>query len=316
MSNWVVERGGQINQAGDVNALFLKLFSGEVLTTYQTNCIMDGLVRKRTITGGKSAQFPVTGRVVAHYHTPGVELVGQNANQNEIVVPVDDLLVADVSIYNLDEAKSQYDFRSIYSKEAGRALAREKDGRLIRTGILAARTASGPITEQGGGTRLVDTNMATDKTVLRTNIKTAAQTLDVKNVPAEDRFAVLPPASFYLLLEDDHVSNRFYDVASSGAASTKEGTVRRIYGIDLYKSNNIPSTNIAAVTGENNNYAGDFTHSVGVVMHKDAIGTVNLLDLSSEMEYSVSRQSWLIVSKYSCGHGILRAANAIELATL
>lgn len=311
MANWSVMRPGQVNQAGDANALFLKLFSGEVLTTYQTECIMDPLVRKRSISGGKSAQFPVTGRVTGKYHTPGVELVGQATNQNEIVIPVDDLLVADVSFYNLDEAKSQYDFRSIYSTEAGRALAREKDKKLIRTGLLAARTASAPVTEQFGGSALTDAAMATDKTILRKNIKAATQKFDEKDIPTEGRHAILRPAQYYLLLEDDLVVNGFYDTKGSIA----HGSVRELYNISIHKSNNIPSGVVASAAGENNTYNGDFTKTVALIFQQEAIGTVNLLDLATEMEYTVSRQSWLLVSKYACGHGILRAACAVELAT-
>jgi hypothetical protein len=314
MANWVVGRPGQINQTGgsfaNDNALFLKLFSGEVLTTYQLETVMDNLVTKRTISGGKTAQFPVTGQVSAAYHVPGTEIVGANTNQNELTINVDDLLVAPVSIARIDEAKTQYDYRSIYSRECGRALARAKDKKLLRIAILAARAAA-PISEMTAGSKLTDALMATDKTVLRTNLKLAAQKFDEKNVPAEDRVAVLPPASHYLLLEDDHVSNRFYDTGGS----TKEGSVRRIYGIDLYKSNNIPTDNYAGVSGENNTYAGNFTTTVGVVFQREAVGTVNLIDLATEMEYSVSRQAWLVVAKYACGHGILRASNAIELAT-
>ena len=53
------------------NALFLKVFSGEVLTSFKRTNIFEGLVQTRTIQNGRSAQFPVTGRFTAKYHTPG-----------------------------------------------------------------------------------------------------------------------------------------------------------------------------------------------------------------------------------------------------
>ena len=55
MSNATVSRIGQINGAGAVDALFLKVFAGEVLTSFeQTNVMMDKH-QVRTITNGKSA---------------------------------------------------------------------------------------------------------------------------------------------------------------------------------------------------------------------------------------------------------------------
>ena len=64
-------RVGQINSAGDVNALFLKKFAGEILTTFEENNIFKALHTVRTIENGKSAQFPVTGVASASYYTPG-----------------------------------------------------------------------------------------------------------------------------------------------------------------------------------------------------------------------------------------------------
>lgn len=50
-----------------------------------------------------------------------------------------------------------------------------------------------------------------------------------------------------------------------------------------------------------------------LVMHKDAVATVKLLDLSVESEYQIQRQGTLIVSKYAMGHNVLRPAMAVAL---
>ncbi|HXE54764.1 MAG TPA: hypothetical protein VN541_17215 [Tepidisphaeraceae bacterium] len=52
---------GQINQSGDPNAIFLKVFSGEVLTAFKLATVADALQRTRSIASGKSAQFPAVG---------------------------------------------------------------------------------------------------------------------------------------------------------------------------------------------------------------------------------------------------------------
>ena len=62
-----------------VDELFLKVFSGEVLTTFEETNLMMGLHRVRTITSGKTAQFPVTGVASAKYHTPGESVLVDNA---------------------------------------------------------------------------------------------------------------------------------------------------------------------------------------------------------------------------------------------
>ena len=94
MANATVSRLGLVNNSGTgYDALFLKVFSGEVLTAFSENNIFnDSLHNVRTISSGKSAQFPVTGTATAAYHTVGTPLVG--ANQilaNEKIISIDDL---------------------------------------------------------------------------------------------------------------------------------------------------------------------------------------------------------------------------------
>ena len=55
MADGNASRIGQALGTGDTRALFLKIFSGEVLTVYDNECIMRNMVRTRTITSGKSA---------------------------------------------------------------------------------------------------------------------------------------------------------------------------------------------------------------------------------------------------------------------
>jgi len=128
------------------NANFLKIFSGEVLTTFNRETIFKDLTMKRSISSGKSASFPITGRFSSRYHRPGDWITGQGNKGmiGEKIITIDDLLIADASIYDLDEAKLHWDVRSIYSTELGRALARAYDQRLART-LLTASESDGRV---------------------------------------------------------------------------------------------------------------------------------------------------------------------------
>ena len=128
------------------NANFLKLFSGEVLTTFARESVFKDLTMKRSISSGKSASFPITGRFSSRFHRPGDWISGQGNKGmiGEKIITIDDLLIADASIYDLDEAKLHWDVRSIYSTELGRALSRAYDQRLART-LLAASESDGRV---------------------------------------------------------------------------------------------------------------------------------------------------------------------------
>ena len=71
MSNATVSFLGKADNSGDDNALFLKVFSGEVLAAFARQNKMLGMTSVRTISQGKSAQFPAVGKTTAAYHTPG-----------------------------------------------------------------------------------------------------------------------------------------------------------------------------------------------------------------------------------------------------
>ena len=60
-------------------------------------------------------------------------------------------------------------------------------------------------------------------------------------------------------------------------------------------------------------YGGTGEKVRALVMNRDAVATVKLLDLSVETDYMVNRQGTLIVSKYAMGHNVLRPAMAVAL---
>jgi len=139
--------------------------------------------------------------------------------------------------------------------------------------------------------------------------------MDEKDVPENDRVAIVKPAQYYNLVQTTNVINRDW----GGAGVYADGTVLRVAGIQIVKSNNVPSTNIAAATaGENNTYHGDFSTTVALVMQKSAIGTVKLMDLAVEQtsgDYNIMYQGTLMAAKYAMGHGILRPECAVEIKT-
>ena len=324
MANASVNFVGQVNNTGAQDALFLKVFSGEVMTAFAEGTVTEGRVVVRNIANGKSAQFPILGKTTASYHTPGTEITGLQLPANEQIITIDDLLISSLFLSNIDEAKNHYDVRGPYAQEIGNALAYAHDKQILALGVLAARGAS-PVSGEAAGGSILDAGMLSDTTgaKLISALFAAAQKMDEKFIPADGRTAYLSPAAFYLIAQNPTVLNSLYGAGGSLAAAG----VPRIAGIELVKTNHAPfGTTVAAdgsaVTGGAglggggaNKYAGVFTGTVGLVMHKAAIGTVKLMDLAMESQYDIRRQGTLMVAKYAMGHGVLRPAAAIELKT-
>jgi hypothetical protein len=316
MTNVTASRLGAANAAAanyaQANALFLKVFAGEVLTAFDETNVMKDLHVSRTIASGKSASFPVSGKANAAYHVVGTPLLGtQQIKHNEIVVNIDDVLIADTFIANIDEAKNHYDIRAEYSRLLGMALAKQHDVRLLQLAVLAAR-GSATVTGGNGGTAITDADAATNGASLAASIFAAAQAMDEKDVPENDRVAIVKPAQYYNLVQTTDVINRDF----GGAGVYADGTVLKVAGVQIVKSNNVPTTNVSAVTGEQNTYHGNFSTTVAVVMQKQALGTVKLMDLAVERtsgDFEIMYQGTLMAAKYAMGHGILRPECAVEI---
>jgi hypothetical protein len=295
---------GQDNGSGADDALFLKRFSGEVLAAFdEVNMSMDKH-NVRNIDSGKSAQFPATWKATASYHTAGVELDGQAINHSERVIAIDDMLVSDIFISDIEEAKSHYEVRGEYSKQAGRSISYTLDKHVLQMIVLAAQ-ASATITGGNGGSILTDAEFDTAGGDLAAGMFDAAQALDEKDVPEDDRYFALRPAQYYLMAQTTNVLNR--DWGGSGVYA--EGTVLKVAGISINKSNHTPRTNIT--TGPTK-YRADFSNTYGQVWQKGAVGTVKLRDLSTRMDYLPRNLGTLIVAKIAVGSGILRPESAVE----
>jgi hypothetical protein len=315
MSNATPVSLGRVNASGSEDALFLKVFAGEVLTSFERASVTAGAEMVRSIASGKSATFPVMGRVAAAYHTAGAEILGSDVNHNEKVITINDLLLSSVFLSNIEEAKNHWDVRSAYSTEIGRALAFQKDKHILQT-IGQAAQASANVSDSGygAGTVLTNTNIAsatasTAANAMIDSLFDAAKALDANYVPKEGRKAFIKLEEYYKLANGTNVVN----VDFSGQGSIADGKVMKVAGIELIPTAhfgdiaaNITAAPAAgsATAGGSNPQTVNLANYVCLVSHPSAVGTVKLMDLGVESEYDIRRQGTLMVAKYAMGHGV------------
>ena len=306
-------------------ATYLKLFSGELFKAYESATIAKGTVQSRTLKNGKSMQFIFTGRMTADYHEPGTPILGSgDPPVAEKTIQCDDLLISSAFVYDLDETLAHYSLRSEISAKIGHALAEAYDKKIFRTIALAAREAH-PITaapgpEPGGSVINIGAGNAYDAQKLVDAFFEAASILDEKNLPKNGRTAVLAPRQYYALVSQvsSNILNRDYG-NTQGNLNSGEGLVS-IAGIDIKRSNNLPfqAGTIAAVNGENNDYADSFANHAGLIYQKDAAGVVEAIGPSVQTtgaDIKTMYQGDLIVGRMAMGAGTLNPAAAIEIAT-
>ena len=214
--------------------------------------------------------------------------------------------------------------------EISYGLIKKYDTDVARRLCLGARTASSLTTRAGGRTggfagsglptwdgssnkygvddRLRNANARTDAAVLRGLISVAAETLDEDDVPDDDdmRYCALRPAQYHLMVRSPGVEvNRDY----GGMGSSATGYIPMIDNVRLVKTNHLPIADYDATADDPNGPLSgtiDYGNTTALVWHAAAAGTVQLIDVTYESEYTAERQATLILGKYAFGHGLLR----------
>lgn len=318
-----VSRLGQVLAANDANATFLRVWAGEILSTFQEANKFMPLTLSRTIQTGKSATFPVIGTAAASWHTAGESVItdaptGGTSYLNKVKamereIFIDDCLVSSVLVDDLDAMKNHWDYRSEYSSAIGRALSLEADQHILAT-IYAGATASANIPGvTAAGFQKVDGNAADTASNLISCAFDVAQRFDENDVPSDDRYFAVKPEQYYLLAEKTDLVNRDF---TSGNGDFADGSVLKVAGMTIVKTNNFGSGDLSSTTdtGAKNDpfgtgtatYNGNWSDVVALGFHRSAVGTVKMADLSVATEYQLERLSTLMLAKYAMGHNYLR----------
>lgn len=323
-------------------ALMLKLGTAEVLDAFMIETVFKGKVRERNIKGGKSAAFPITGRMAARYHQPGTQILGQGndpSDLNERVLSLDALMIADAAIYEIDELMSYFDVRQVYTTELGRALANEYDMRAARIIYAAAKDTTEPLNKDGGAKpkgpadnrgRIGSTvtlpagyGTATTKQargdILVDAIYDARIALKGKNVGINGMYAVCTPEAYFDITNSSRAINVDFNGNNGQNGTIAQGETAKIAGIPLYMSNHVKQDPYTLQAGDHNaDYAQDLSKLEILVFHREAAGVLTLLSPSLQMtgpEFKVQYQSDLLVARQAIGMGKLRAECAVAIET-
>lgn len=314
-----ISNPGQKLSAGDRDALFMKVFTGEVLTAFARTSVMMSRHQVRTISHGKSASFAVMGRTRAKYLAPGNSLDDQRKKMehNERVIAIDGLLTADCLITDIDDAMNHYDVRVEYSRQLGEALAMGADCAIINelANEAAKSTAfkenipdndSGADKVLGTGkafefvTGLEITQEAEYGNKILEGLLAARAQMTKNYVPQGDRYCLLTPEGYSAVMKA-----LMPDAANYHALfDPNTGKLQTICGFEVIE---VPHLLNDGIDGKHALNTKIKTAGLqGIVFHRSAVGTVKLKDLAMERARRAEYQADQIIAKYAMGHGGLR----------
>ena len=337
---------GQNQLTGPKEALFLKMYSGRVLDTFQTKNVMEGMVDVQTISSGKSFTFPVVGRAEAKYHLRGENMLDPaNGYLNQIQMAereifIDRPLVSARTTDDWDDMINHWEAASRLAEEQGNALARKRDKQLLQLIHIASQTdpaldttleplGSGSVEKGGtisattaGGAAWGFTNKAAAESVIKT-IGAAAARMAERNVPMEEIYVAMTPQDYFAALTVEDSPFIKYETNKNGPNGdvSDKTAINRIAGFKIFYTNHLPQAAVgseAGTFGENYSDSGagrDFTQVKALAFHKSCIGSVRRQGLTTSRTRKEEILGDLILSYFVEGHGVLRPECAITLTT-
>ena len=288
-----ISNPGQKLSDGDRDALFMKVFSGEVLTAFARNTVMMSRHQVRTIDHGKSASFAVMGRTRAKYLTPGNSLDDQRKKMehNERVIAIDGLLTADCLITDIDDAMNHYDVRVEYSRQLGEALAMAADcaviNELANEAAKDATSKDGNIPDNGVGadkvlgtgkafefvTGLDISQDATYGNKILEGLLAARAQMTKNYVPMGDRYCLLTPEGYSAVMKALMPDSANYHALFD----PNTGKLQTICGFEVIE---VPHLLNEGVDGKHALNPKITTAGLqGIVFHRAAVGTLKLQEL-------------------------------------
>lgn len=292
--------------AGD-RTLFAKKFSTDVLRYFMDTNIMKELITCKSIDAGKSESFPIVGNATAvDIANDGAQLAVQNLKATEREIAIGDLTVAHAWITDLDKAMSHYDSQSAQSESIGRALAKKVDIDVLNK-VIEAGTIVDSISATAAGLKAFSDDIFTaEVSAVLTNgagvysaCVDAVSEYTTKDAVGDPRF-VFRPAQYFMLLNNPAQTGLTW-VNDPNAQS---GKVPMLLGKKVHYSPHFPALAGATIA------LGEVG---GVLFSKEAVGCLELMSVSTRIDYIPQRLSNLVVGKMAVGYGVLNHSCAINI---
>ena len=282
----------------------LKLYTGEVIKAFREKNVALGTIKSRTISGGKTAQFIVTGEASEaniQTHVRGQEVTNQVLANDEVTITVSSRYVHSHFLDTLDEKLAQYEVRGELAFQSGQVLATKIDKDVFKL-IGNIVPAMAPLPGQKAATTVPATGYnavgataeAKGNTIIAA-LYTAKAALNAKNV-TDTPTVFVAPEDYYNIVQSTRGTNADY---TSGNGGIDTGMVRQIAGFSIGWTNHLDKVTNTAL--------------LALMYTKDVAGVVKAMDIQSESNYDFRRLGYQLTSFYALGMGALNPTGMVVI---
>lgn len=301
---FTINRPGQANAAGAIDALHIEELVDGVEGTLNRRSVMAGFVPVRTVKGTSVLQKFAHGQSTLQKITPGQPIDGTVSKFGKATLKIDTTLIAREVIPNLEVFQTSYDARREIAMEHGKVMAKQYDEAFFIQATkagLATSTKYG-ITAAGhlGGSQvtLAAAGDRTDPARLYDallDLLTAMRKKDVDPIGDNVIFAV-DPTDFATLMQNELVINSNY-INSEGTSI--EAQLLKGHGVPIVQSNNFIAGktitgNLLSNADNGNAYDGDFSKVVATAFSPMALLAGETLPLQGDVFFDKLTKQWFV----------------------
>jgi N4-gp56 family major capsid protein len=224
----------------------------------------------------------------------------------EINVLIDQHWEYSIMIEDIVEVQALASMRQFYTDDAGYALARKVDSKLIELGRgtnggdgTAAYTAA--YLGSNGTTAYVAANN-NEAALTDAAIRRSIQRLDDSDVPMDGRFLIVPPSTRNTLMGIARFTEQAFVGEAGAQNSIRTGEIGNVYGVPVFVSTNADTT------------SGSGAARIALLGHRDFAVLAEQMAVRSQTQY---KQEWLgnlFTADTIFGVKELRDGSAVALA--
>lgn len=283
-----------------------ELWSDEVVAAYKANLVLANLVKKMSMTGkkGDTLHVPKPSRGSANAKSENTAVTIQNNTESTVDITVASHYEFSRIIEDITEVQALSSLRQFYTDDAGYGLAKQVDTDLFSLGKSLGdgdgsdwtHSASYYIDASTGLTAYAVDTVAAADVFTDAGFRDLIQLMDDNDVPMDNRVFVIPPSLRNAIMGiDRYVSSDFVD-----NRGVDNGKIGNLYGIDVYVSTNVPTTETAG-----DNAAGGAVRGAALV-HRDAYVLAEQMGIRSQTQYKQEFLGSLYTADTLYGTAVLR----------
>lgn len=271
----------------NLSTAFVTLFDAEVKQAYQAQAVLRGAIRVRSGVEGSTYKFPKIGKGVAQVRIPQTDVSPLNVTYSQVTATLSDYIAAEYSDIFM-QAKVNFDERRELVQVVSNAIGRRQD-QLILDALINSGTSNTVASSIGGA----NTNLNVAK------LRSAAEALNTKNVPMDNRHIVIHASSLSSLLGETSVTSSDFNTVKA----LVQGDINTFLGFTFHVLGDREEGGLPLATGDRKVFA----------FHRDAVGMAEGMAPKTEINYIPEKTSFLVASMFSAGAVAIDAEGIVEI---